>query len=382
MKIILAGGGSGGHFYPLIAIAESLRDVVKDMNLLQVKLYYLAASPYNQGILFDHEIEFHKIHAGKIRRYFSLQNIVDIIITCYGFIEAFIKVFQIFPDVVVSKGGFMSLPVVFAAHILNIPIVVHENDSVPGRANLLAGRYAEKIALSFPEAAEYYTRQTKNDISDRIAYTGNPLRKEILTPLKEGANEYLGLEPGTPVITILGGSLGARRINDTILDTLPTLLESYQVIHQTGKQNFAEVKNTAGVILENNPKKDRYRCFDYLNELSLRMAAGVSTIIISRGGSTIFEIAAWGIPSIIVPISDSNGDHQRKNAYNYERSGGCIVIDENNMTSEILATQVKDLMEDKDRLAKMRAGALSFAKTDAAYKIAKQVVEIALQHEK
>lgn len=382
MKIILAGGGSGGHFYPLIAIAESIRDVVKDKNLLQVKLYYLAANPYNQGILFDHEIEFHKIHAGKIRRYFSIQNLIDIMITGYGFVEAFIKVFQIFPDVVVSKGGFMSLPVVFAAHILNIPIVIHENDSVPGRANLIAGRFADKIALSFPEAAEYYRNQAKKDISEKIAFTGNPLRKEILTPLKEGANEYLGLEPNTPVITILGGSLGAKRINDTILDTLPTLLENYQIIHQTGKQNFEEVKSTAGVILENNPNKDRYRCFDYLNELALRMVAGVSTLIISRGGSTIFEIAAWGVPSIIVPISDSNGDHQRKNAYNYDRSGGCIVIDENNMTSEILTTQIKDLMENKDRLAKMRTGAMSFAKTDAAYKIAEQVVDIALSHEK
>lgn len=382
MKIVLAGGGSGGHFYPLIAIAESIRDIVKERNLLQVKLYYLAANPYNSGILFDYEIEFRKIHAGKIRRYFSIQNLIDIVLTGYGFVEAFFKVFQIFPDVVISKGGFMSLPVVFAAHILNIPIVIHENDSVPGRANLLAGRYAEKIALSYPEAAEYYEKQEKKDISDKIAYTGNPLRKNILTPLKEGANEYLGLEPNTPVITILGGSLGAKRINETILDTLPILLESYQIIHQTGKLNFKEVKDTAGVILEKNPKKDRYRCFDYLNELALRMVAGVSTLIISRGGSTIFEIAAWGVPSIIVPIGDSNGDHQRKNSYNYERSGGCIVIDENNMTTEILAQQIKDLMEDRDRLAKMRTGALSFAKTDASYKIAEQVIDIALKHEK
>ena len=383
MKIILTGGGSGGHFYPLIAITEGIRDVVRERNLLQARIYYLASSPYNAGILFDNEIEFQKIYAGKVRRYFSLQNIIDFILTSFGFVGAFFKVFSIFPDVVVSKGGFMSLPVVFAAHILRIPIVIHETDSVPGRANLKAGKYATKIALSFPEAAEYFRGQEpKKDISAKIAWTGNPLRKEILAPVKEGAREYLNLEPGLPVIAIFGGSLGAKRINDTVLDSLPDLLNKYQIIHQTGKLNFTEVKGTSEIILEKNPFKDRYHPYDYLNALAERMVAGTAALIISRGGSTIFEIAAWGIPSIIIPISDSNGDHQRKNAYNYQRSGACIVIDENNMTPEILETEIKDILENPDKIAKMRAGALSFAKTDAAYKIASAVVDIALSHEK
>ncbi len=384
MKIVLAGGGSGGHFYPLIAISEAIRDIVREKNLLQVKLYYLASSPYNAGILFDNEIEFHKIHAGKIRRYFSIQNAIDFVVTAYGFIEAFFKVFAIFPDVVVSKGGFMSLPVVYAAHILRIPIVIHENDSVPGRANLFAGKYAKRIALSFPEAADYFVNKKgkKSEDPGRIAWTGNPLRREILTPLKEGAFEYLHLETGVPVITVFGGSLGAKRINDTILASLTMLLPNYQIVHQTGKQNFAEVDSTSKVILENNEYRERYHCYDYLNALALRMTAGVSDLIISRGGSTIFEIAAWGVPSILIPISDSNGDHQRKNSYNYQRGGGCIVIDENNMTPEILATEIKDILEDKDKIARMHAGALAFAKTDAAYKIAEQVIDIALVHEK
>src|ERR1700761_9630233 len=138
MKIVLAGGGSGGHFYPLIAITQSIRDIVRDKNLLQVKIYYLAPSPYNEGILFDNEIQFVKIHAGKVRRYFSIQNAIDLVKTAFGFIEAFFKV------------GFLIMPVVYAAHLLRIPIVIHENDSVPGRANLWAGKYATKIALSYP----------------------------------------------------------------------------------------------------------------------------------------------------------------------------------------------------------------------------------------
>ncbi len=384
MKIVLAGGGSGGHFYPLIAISQAVRDIVRERNLLQVKIYYLAPSPYNAGILFDNEIEFEKIHAGKVRRYFSIQNIIDLVVSAYGFIETFFKVFAIFPDIVISKGGFMSLPVVFAAHILRIPILIHENDSVPGRANLFAGKYATKIALSFPEAESYFIGKGKGSDKQRekIAWTGNPIRREILIPVKEGAYEYLNLEQGIPVITVFGGSLGAKRINDTILNSLSELLPKYQIIHQTGKQNFAEVESTAGVILEKSEYKSRYHSFDYLNALSLQMVAGVSSIIISRGGSTIFEIAAWGVPSILIPISDSNGDHQRKNCYNYQRGGGAIVIDENNMTPEILATEIKDILEDSDRIARMRAGALAFAKTDAAYKIAEQVLDIALEHEK
>ncbi len=375
MKIILAGGGSGGHFYPLIAITQSIRDLVKERNLLQVKIYYLAPSPYNAGVLFDNEIEFRKIHVGKVRRYFSIQNIFDIIISAYGFVEAFFKVFSIYPDVVVSKGGFMSLPVVYAAHLLRIPIVIHENDSVPGRANTFAAKYATKIALSYAEAGEYFDQK-------KVAWTGNPLRKEILTPVREGAFEYMKLEPGIPVVTVMGGSLGAKTINDTLLNALPELVTKYQIVHQTGKLNFKEVESTARVILENSPTKDRYHPYDYLNELSLRMVAGVSDIIITRGGSTIFEIAAWGIPSIIVPITDSNGDHQRKNSYNYARSGGSIVIDENNLTSEILATEIKDILESPERIQKMKDGARSFAKTDASYKIAEAVMDIAMAHEK
>lgn len=375
MKIILAGGGSGGHFYPLIAITQSIRDLVKERNLLQVKIYYLAPSPYNAGVLFDNEIEFRKIHVGKVRRYFSIQNIFDIIVSTYGFVEAFFKVFSIYPDVVVSKGGFMSLPVVYAAHLLRIPIVIHENDSVPGRANTFAAKYATKIALSYAEAGEYFDQK-------KVAWTGNPLRKEILTPVREGAFEYMKLEPGIPVVTVMGGSLGAKTINDTLLNALPELVTKYQIVHQTGKLNFKEVESTAKVILENSPVKERYHPYDYLNELSLRMVAGVSDIIITRGGSTIFEIAAWGIPSIIVPITDSNGDHQRKNSYNYARSGGAIVIDENNLTSEILATEIKDILESPERIQKMKDGARSFAKTDASYKIAEAVMDIGMEHEK
>lgn len=375
MKILLAGGGSGGHFYPLIAVAESIRDVVKERKLLQTKIYYMANSPYNAGLLFDNEIEFHKIHVGKVRRYFSLRNVLDFFLAFYGFVETFIKVFWIFPDVIFSKGSFQSLPVVVAGKILGIPIVIHESDSVPGRANLWAAKFAKKIGISFSEASSFFP-------AEKTAWTGNPIRQEVLHPTKEGGYEYFNLEQDVPTILVSCGSQGAEIVNNIILDALPKILEKYQIIHQTGKLNFENVKNTANIVLESSANKERYHILDYLDPVKLRLAAGVANLMIVRGGSTIFEIAAWGIPSIIIPITDSNGDHQRKNAFNYARSGGAVVIDESNLTPEILISEIENILNYPTKQEQMRKGALSFAKTDAAYKIAEAIIDIAISHEK
>lgn len=374
MKIILCGGGSGGHFYPLIAVTESIRDIVHEKKLLQAKIYYLAPNPYNAGVLFDHEIEFKKIYAGKVRRYFSIKNFFDMVKSFFGFIQTFFKVFFIYPDVIFSKGGFMSLPVVFAGKLLGIPIIIHESDSVPGRANMLAGKYAKEIAVSFAEAESYFPKE-------KVFWTGHPIRKDIMKASKEGAKEYLGLNNDLPVVVIFGGSLGAKKINDTIIDSLPELIKKYQVIHQTGKLNFEEVSKLSTIVLENSEYKDRYKIFDYLNSVALRMCAGIADVIISRGGSTLFEISVWGVPSIIIPITDSNGDHQRKNAYNYARTGASIVIEEDNLTPEILQTEINDIITNKERNEYMREGTKKFAKNDAAQKIAEEIIKIALSHE-
>ncbi|MFA6463813.1 MAG: UDP-N-acetylglucosamine--N-acetylmuramyl-(pentapeptide) pyrophosphoryl-undecaprenol N-acetylglucosamine transferase [Candidatus Paceibacterota bacterium] len=374
MKILFCGGGSGGHFYPLIAVAEALRDVTRKKKIIQPQLFYLASDPYDLAMLFDNEIEFHKISSGKIRRYFSIRNFIDIIKTFLGFISVLIKVYSIFPDIIFSKGGMMSLPVVISGKILGIPVIIHESDSVPGKANIYASKFAKRIAISYPETADYFDKS-------KTALTGNPIRQDVITPVKEGATEYLGLEPNTPVLFILGGSLGAKRINDELVMCLPTLLNEYQIIHQTGKLNYDDIVKTASVVIQDHKFEKRYHPFDYMNALAERMSAGVASLVISRGGSTIFEIAAWGLPSIIIPITEANGDHQRKNAYNYARTGAALVIEENNLTPEILTAQIKNLMNDPERLKKMREAALGFAKTDAAYKVADELINIALKHE-
>ena len=378
MKILLTGGGTGGHFYPLIAVAEEIREIAHKEKLLAPKIYYMANTPYNSKVLFDQEIEFIYVPAGKKRinpqGVSKLLNFIDIFKMGFGVLTAIIKMYFIMPDVIFAKGGFVSYPALRAGKLFKIPIIIHESDSVPGRVSKWAGKFATKVAVSYKEASEFFDE-------DKVAYTGNPVRNEVSQILKSGAAEYLGLEEGIPVVFVMGGSSGAKIINNVILETLPRLVEKYQVIHQTGKSNFQEVTRSADVILKDNAHKNRYRPFDYLNSLSMRMSAGAANMIISRGGSTIFEIALWGVPSIIIPITDSNGDHQRKNAYNFARSGGCVVIEEANLNAEIILNEIERIINNQRVREIMVEGMKKFARPDAADLIAKEVLKIALEHE-
>jgi len=373
MKILLTGGG-GGHFYPLIAVAEAINDIAKKDNLLSAQLFFMSDSPYDAEALIENNITFVPIFAGKLRRYPSLLNFLDMFKTAFGVISALKKVFKIYPDIIFSKGAYASFPVLVASRLLRIPVMIHESDSVPGRTNLWASKFAKKIAVSYPDTAKFFPQE-------KVAYTGNPLRKEILNVNRTGAHEYLGLEDDIKTILIIGGSLGAQLINERILDALPKLIEKYQILHQTGKNNVSEVTKLAEIILGNNPNKNRYRIFDYLSNLNLTMAAGAADLIISRAGSMIFEIASWGVPSIVIPITETNGDHQRLNAYNYARSGAAIVIEEANLTTNVLLEEVERVLQNNELRSQMALSAKSFTKPQAAEIIAREIIDIALTHE-
>jgi UDP-N-acetylglucosamine--N-acetylmuramyl-(pentapeptide) pyrophosphoryl-undecaprenol N-acetylglucosamine transferase len=374
MRILFTGGGTGGHFYPIIAVAEELNSIIKEKHLLGAELFFMAPHPYNAGVLFEHGITYKKNNAGKLRRYFSVLNFFDLFKTGWGVLQSIIEVYKLYPDVVFAKGGYASFPVLLAAKILRIPVVIHESDSTPGRVNAWAGKFAEKIAISYPEAAKYFP-------ADKVALTGNPVRKEVTVPITEGAREFLKLENNIPVIFILGGSQGARILNETILEDLGNLVSKYEVIHQTGKNNFEEVKATAEAVLFDSKNKNRYKPYDYLNELAMRMAAGVSDVVISRAGSTIFEIAAWGVPSIIIPIPEEISHDQRKNAFAYARTGAAEVIEEGNLTAHILQSEITRIISNQEDKEKMKAAAKAFYKPDAGKIIAEEILKIALSHE-
>lgn len=374
MKILLTGGGTGGHFYPLIAIAEKLIERADKEKIIDFKLYYMSDKPYDKRMLFENGINYVQIPAGKMRLYFSLRNITDAFKTATGMFFGLLSMFFIYPDVVISKGGYAAFPAVFAAKLLRIPVIVHESDSFPGRLNVWTAKFAQKIAISWPEAIEYLPKE-------KTALTGQPIRKNILHGDNVGAHEFFKLDSTLPVILVLGGSQGAEIINNIIIDVLPELLTRYQIIHQAGINNIEDVTGRSKLVMENNNNIARYVPLPYLNNLATRMAAGAASLIISRAGSAIFEIASWGVPSIIIPISNSNGDHQRKNAYNYARTGACEVIDESNLTPHVLVSEIDRLINDKEKLIKMKESALGFADPQAAEKIADEAIKIAQTHE-
>ncbi len=375
MKILFTGGGTGGHFYPIIAVAQEIKAIVSAEKLVEPELYFMSTDPYNEELLFENGIKFIQTRAGKWRRYWSFQNFTDLFKTAFGIIQAIFKMYQIYPDLVFSKGGFGSIPAVLAARLLAIPIFIHESDSHPGRANLWAGKFATRIALSYSEAASYFPQA-------KIAVTGNPLRQEVLTPTKIGAFEFLDFDPQIPVIFIVGGSQGATKINNVILDLLPQLVARYQIIHQTGVANFQEVSQLAGTLLEKNSLAKRYKPFAYLNNTAVKMAAGAASLVISRAGSSIFEIAYWGIPSIIIPLPESISHDQTKNAFTYAKSGSAVIIEENNLIPSVLSSEINRLFDEPKLMSDMKIACQKFAKPEAGQTIAREILSLALAHDR
>lgn len=378
MKIVFTGGGTGGHFYPLIAVAEAIHEIVEDEKIIDPTLYYIGPHVLDERALAEQDIVFKQSPAGKWRRYFSANNFLDILKTIIGIIKATLQLHSIYPDVVFSKGGYASFPTTYAARLLTIPVVVHESDAVAGRANTITSKWARAVAISYPGTETQFPKVAKKD----IALIGNPIRSTLWKPAKEGSHEFLELKKDIPTLLVLGGSQGAEAINEALLNALPELLNKYQVIHQTGSANYEATTSLANVILDKHPHRERYRPYGFLNALALRMSAGVSSLVISRAGSgTIFEIAAWGIPSIIIPIPEKISHDQTKNAFAYARSGAATVVVQENLSPHILVSEVSRIMNTPNTHTSMSESAKTFARPDAAKKIARMLLNIGLEHE-
>lgn len=378
MTIVFTGGGSGGHFYPIIAIAEALSDLVREERLVAPKLYYLAPNSFDEKALFENGITYIHIPAGKIRRYASFQNITDTFFTFMGTVSAIITLFRLYPDVVMSKGGYASVPTILAARLLRIPVIIHESDAKPGRANLLAAKFATKIAISFESAAALFPEK----VQSKIARTGIPIRKALMRVESEGAKEYLGLEKGIPTVLILGGSQGAMKINEIVLSALPDLVSFANIIHQTGQAHFKNVTLVSQVTLAKSPNAGRYHPINYLDEISLQRAAGAADLVVSRAGAnSIAEIGLWKRPAILVPIPESISHDQRTNAYAYARTGAATVLDEENLTPHLLVSEIQRITNDPELGVRMGASAAGFTDPDAARILAREVLLIGLSHE-
>jgi UDP-N-acetylglucosamine--N-acetylmuramyl-(pentapeptide) pyrophosphoryl-undecaprenol N-acetylglucosamine transferase len=377
MKIALTGGGTGGHFYPLIAVAEEIYAICAEKHIIEPQLYYIGPDPYDKAALMEHNITFIQSPAGKLRRYSSFLNFLDMFKTFGGIIKSIFQLYSLYPDVVFCKGGYTAFPTVVAARILAIPVIVHESDASVGRTNKYAAKFARYIGISYPGTEDQIPAPR-----EKIALVGNPVRKDIMFPAKEGMHTFLELSPELPTILVLGGSQGAQAINNTILDSLKILLPKYQIVHQAGVANFTEVKGIAHVQLNESEFSSRYKCYGFLNALALRMAAGAASLVISRAGTGgIFEIAQWGLPSIIIPIPEDVSHDQTKNAFAFMRAGACTVIEQHNLTPHILSSEIDRIMETKEIRENMSRSARAFARPDAARKMALVILSTIIEHE-
>ncbi len=378
MRIVLIGGGSGGHFYPLIAVAEAIEDICKERTLIEPELLYVGPPAFDAEALLEHDIAYVPSSAGRMRRYPSILNIFSVFSNAFGVIRSTFQLFNIYPDVVFSTGGFAAFPTLYAARLLRIPVVIYDADARPGRVSLWSSKFARWIALAHLDAVERFPPKVR----DRIARVGHPIRKEIIDPAKEGGNEFLKLDSSVPTIFIMGGSQGARAINEVVLDALPALISEFNIVHQAGSANVKETSSIASVVLKDSRFAERYKIFSLLNTLALRMAAGAASLVVARAGSgTIFEVASWGIPAILVPIPKDVSHDQTENAFSYARAGAGIVIEQHNLTPHLLVSEIKRIMDDTAVRTKMSNAARAFARPDAARKIAAVLLEISIAHE-
>ena len=378
MKVVFTGA-AGGHFYPLIAIAESLSEIVAERRLVSPKLYYLSDKPSDEEMLFANNITFVRIPAGRVRRYFSFKNFTDTFLTVQGFFVALFTLFRIYPDVVVSKGSYVSVPVILAASLLRIPIIIHESDAKPGRANLLAANKATRIAVSYDSSIPFFPLKSRS----KIARTGIPIRKQLRTLPESSVGEKLfGLDTSVPSMLVIGGSSGSLRINETLLDALAEIVPFANIIHQTGKTHIDHVTKRASVVLAQNPYAHRYHPVAYLSSEAMRAAAGSASLVISRAGATsIAEISLWQKPAILIPIPESVSHDQRTNAHAYAHTGAAQVLEEDNLTSHVLLSEIRRIITNQEIITTMSAHASGFANPEAAKVIAEEIVRISLSHE-
>jgi len=366
MKIVFTGGGTAGHLTPIIAIVREIKKIrpSKDLGLF----YVGPRDEYGLELLAKEGTKVKKILSGKMRRYFSIENFIDAFKIPIGILQAFFWLFILAPDFVFSKGGYGSFPAVFCARILHIPIFLHESDIAPGIASRIESKWAVEVFTSF-ENTEYFSKQ-------KMICVGNPIRKEILGGTKKEAKKMFNLMVDKPLILILGGSQGSQKINDIILEILSELLKDFEIIHQTGKENFREVKAEVEVTIQEENLKSYYHPFSFLNEEELKNALGASDLIISRAGaSAIFEIAAVEKPVILIPLPRSAQNHQLKNAYAFSGKEGIGVMEEENLKPHFFLERLRYLFSQLNLLKTMAINSKNFARVKAAKIIASYIIE-------
>lgn len=326
-RIVLTGGGTAGHVTPNIALLPRLKELGYDIH------YIGSYDGIEHKLIEQYHIPYYGISSGKLRRYFDWKNFSDPFKVLKGYGQARTLLKKLKPDVVFSKGGFVSVPVVMAAKHRKIPAIIHESDITPGLANKLAIPHASKVCCNFPETLKYLP-------TEKAVLTGSPIRRELLSGNRLKGLDCCGFKSDKPVILIMGGSSGSQFINEIVRSILPDLLKTYQILHLCGKNNLdSSLNNTAG-----------YAQMEYANQELSDLFAATDLVISRAGANAICELLALRKPSILIPLSASasRGD-QILNARSFEQQGYSMVIEEEQLNGPVLLDAVQKLFKDRSK---------------------------------
>ena len=397
IRVLLTGGGTGGHIFPLIAVAQELKRQSDGLGLFLDMRYFGSAYEYAREIV-ENDIEFVPAISSKLRRYWSPLNLIDAFKFLLSLSQLLWKIFWFMPDVIFSKGGPGALAVILIGRFYRIPVVIHESDSISGLTNKISGILAKKIFLAFSSAGKYFSSGGGSAFGGKnkdIEVVGNPVRESLFRQASSlsfngeemiiQAKKGFGLDINIPIILVLGGSQGAEPLNSFIMENLESLVENFQVIHQVGNRNYDEYKKEFEFVAKEwtDTEKDRYIFRPFFSSGGGSSSGGdiladallAADIVVARAGAgTIFEIAAFGKPSILIPLPESANDHQNGNARFYNQTGAAIVIQQGNLLESLFLKELGDLINDKNLLKKMSDAAKSFYRPDAAKIIARHLL--------
>lgn len=349
-KIILTGGGTAGHVTPNIALLDRLKEAGFEVSYIGSK------DGIEKQLIENLGIPYYGISSGKLRRYFSWKNFTDPFRVMHGGKEATQIIKKVKPDIIFSKGGFVTVPVVKAAAKCKVPVVSHESDMTPGLANKIGMRYASRICCNFPETLE--------KLGDKGIHTGTPIRSELFTGTREAGLKYAGFPDDKPVILVVGGSTGAVRVNEAVRAVLTDLLKEFRVIHLCGKGKSDPAYN--GI--------DGYVQIEYCDKEMKDVLAAADIVISRAGANAICELLALHKPNLLIPLSAeaSRGD-QILNAASFEKQGFSMVLQESETTPESLLAAVRKLYAEREEY---RARMAKSETSDAADTIVKLLVSL------
>jgi UDP-N-acetylglucosamine--N-acetylmuramyl-(pentapeptide) pyrophosphoryl-undecaprenol N-acetylglucosamine transferase len=349
--IVVTGGGTGGHVYPVLAVLEELPSI---------RVVWIGSgSQLERRILEGRQLRYYGIPAGKLRRYFSLRNIIDVFKIVLGFLASAAILLREKPKLVFSKGGYVSVPPVAAARLLGIPSLTHESDLRPGLATRINARFADGVLVSFPTSDRYFGARFRS----KVIHTGNPVRKALLSGDPQAGRAMFGCPANLPLLLVLGGSLGSASINRLVLQALDSLRLACFVVHQMGSEHFG------GSSVESN-----YYPAAYFHEELPDVLAAADLVLCRAGANTLWELAALGRPSVLIPLprGSSRGD-QIENAGFFAEAGAAAVLRQEGLTSDGLSEVVLHLIGNADKLERMGRRAFELSRPDAASRIAQLI---------